>query len=77
MGRVRKSWVYVEGEKFPRIMYGLKGVMTLFDVSKATASRYAKTLISPAITRQGNVMIIDTKKALKCFGVSNPSDFVK
>lgn len=77
MGRVRKTLVIEEGTRFPSYLYGLEGVMSLFHVSKATASRYVNTFLAPAVTRKGNVLFIDTVKALRCFGVSNPASFVK
>ena len=77
MGRARKSFSKQDAVKFPRHVTGLEGVMTIFNVSKATASRYVNTFLAPAVTRQGNIIFVDVIKALKCFGVPNPSSFVK
>lgn len=77
MGRNRTQFNSDSREKFPRQLHGLQGVMDLFHVSKATASRYVNGVLKPSVTRQGNILFIDTKMALKCFGVQNPSDFVK
>lgn len=68
---------HVRGEKFPPVMYGLKGICDIFNVSKATASRYANGILQDAVTKNGNVIMIDTECALRCFGVRNPRVFVK
>ena len=77
MGRARKPFKKPDNEKFPRHVSGLEGVMMIFNVSKATASRYVNTFLAPAVSRQGNIIFVDVIKALKCFGVPNPSTFVK
>lgn len=64
------------GQKFPPILYGLEGIMDLFGVSKATASRYANTFLSESVTKKGNKIIVDTGKALECFGVKDPERFI-
>lgn len=81
MGRGRKSLfgsgrIHVAGMKFPPVMYGLQGVRDIFNVSKATASRYVSTFLKDAVTKNGNVIIIDTAKALRAFGVNDPSSFI-
>ena len=72
-----KRYEYIKGQKFPPVMYGLEGVQLLFDCSKATASRYVNSFLSDSITKKGNKIIIDTFLALKCFGVKDPSRFLK
>lgn len=68
---------YLEGSKFPPVMHGLQGVMDMFGVSKATASRYVRSFLREAVTKRGNVFLIDTEQALRCFGVKNPKGFIK
>ena len=77
MGRSRKAFAEQDGRRFPSVLYGLDGVMELFQVSKSTASRYVNGILAPAVTRRGNILFIDTRKALRCFGVPNPGAFVK
>lgn len=82
MGRTGKEAAlrpgeFVPGGKFPQVMYGLKGIMSIFNVSKATASRYANNHIKGAVTKNGNVIIIDVHEALRLFGVKNPAKFIK
>lgn len=82
MSRSRKPFLsgspesHVRGRKFPPVMYGLRGICDIFDVSKATASRYANGILREAVTKNGNVIIIDTESALRCFGVRNPKTFI-
>ena len=63
--------------KFEPVLYGLEGIMTLFNVSKTTAHRYKEGFLKPAVTQQGKKIIVDTKMALKLFGVSNVNNLVK
>ena len=71
-----KRYVHIKGQKFPPVMYGLKGIQLLFDCSKATASRYVNTFLKESVTKNGNKFIIDTFQALKCFGVKDPDRFL-
>lgn len=77
MGRNRKTFSHQGDRRFPSVVYGLGGVMDLFQVSKSTASRYVNGILAPAVTRRGNILFVDTRKALRCFGVPNPGAFVK
>lgn len=61
---------------FPKLVYGLAGIMQIFDVSKATACRYKNTILKNAVTQQGNVIICDVERALGEFGVKDPGRFV-
>ena len=63
-------------EKLPPIVYGLKGIQRIFNVSKATASRYKDTILKDAVAQQGNVIVVDTKKALKMFGLPDAENVV-
>lgn len=66
----------ISGGPFPPILYGLDGVMSVFDVSKPTASRYVNGLIRESVCRKGRVLLIDTRKALECFGIPHPERFI-
>lgn len=74
---VRAACPHVKGEKFSPVMYGLRGIQDIFGVSKATASRYARGMLRDAVTKNGNVIVIDVESALRCFGVENPGAFMK
>lgn len=77
MGRKKKVYNNInEGRKFPPLVYGLEGVMAIFNVSKSTASRYVNTFLTPAVTRRDNIIMIDTRKALECFGIPSPDNFI-
>jgi len=66
----------VSRKKFPSVVYGLQGIMDLFNISKSTAWRYRHGIIKDACTQNGNVIIVDTKKALTLFGVSHPEEII-
>lgn len=66
----------VSKKKFPPILYGLAGIMELFHCSKATAFRYRHSVISGACTQHGKKIIVDTKKALRLYGVEHPENLV-
>ncbi len=63
--------------KLPPILYGLSGIQRLFCVSKPTASRYKNTILKEAISQKGNVIVIDTAKALSLFGVEQAGNMVE
>jgi hypothetical protein len=50
-----------------RLVYGLKGIRDLFNVSHATAQRYKDTILKDAISQQGRKIIVDVEKALELF----------
>jgi predicted RNase H-related nuclease YkuK (DUF458 family) len=53
-------------------VYGLLGLAHLFGCSKSTASRIKKSgKISAAITQIGNLIIVDTEKAIELAGKVN------
>ena len=63
--------------KYPKIMYGLKGISQLFNVSLGTAVKLSNTVIKDACKKNGRIILVDTRKALELFGFSNPDDFVE
>lgn len=67
----------IDVEKFPPVLYGLKGIMRLFHVSKATASRYKNTILKDCVAQKGNIIIVDVLACLKVFGVHSPENFLK
>jgi len=67
----------VSKKKLPAVVYGLEGIMNLFNISKSTAWRYRHSIIKDACTQNGNVIVVDVKKALKLFGLENPDQLVK
>ena len=79
MGQKKKAFVtgVVQRKTFPAIMYGLDGIMQLFDVSKSTAMRYKNGFLKEAVTQRGNVIMIDVRKALECFGVAEAEQLVE
>ena len=66
----------ISRRKFPPVLYGLAGIMELFDCSKATAFRYRHSVIRDACTQHGKKIIVDTRKALTLFGVEHPENLV-
>ena len=65
-----------EVKLFPPVMYGLKGIMSLFKVSKSTAWRYRHTIVKDACTQNGNKIMINPRKALQLFGYENPDELI-
>lgn len=62
--------------KFPPFVYGLQGIMDLFGVSKSTAYKYKNGLLKDAITQNGDIILVDTVKALTLFGVKDAASFI-
>lgn len=58
-----------ENEK--RLVYGLHGIRTLFNVSHATAQRYKDSIIKDAVSQNGRKIIVDVDKALELFNAKN------
>lgn len=54
-------------EQSKRLVYGLRGIRTLFNVSHATAQRYKDTIIKDAVLQNGRKIIVDADKALELF----------
>ena len=67
----------LDGEKFPPVLYGLDGIMRIFKVSKATASRYKNTILRDAVAQKGNVIIVDVAECLRVFGVLYPERMIE
>lgn len=61
----------------PPVVYGLEGIMRIFHVSKSTAYRYKRDFLGDAVTQKGNVIIVDTVKALRNFGMADPLAIVR
>lgn len=53
------------GEK--AYVHGLKGIRDLFQVSHATAQRYADSFLKPAVAKRGRKLLIDVSKAIELF----------
>lgn len=78
----RKKQIFVDKHilqegKFPPVLYGLEGIMQMFKVSKATASRYKNTILKDAIAQNGRVIVINTKEALRIYGMCNSDGMVE
>lgn len=67
----------VSRKKLPPVVYGLEGIMSIFNISKSTAWRYRHSIIKDACTQNGNVIVVDVKKALGLFGLEDPDRLVK
>lgn len=50
-----------------RFVYGLRGIMQLFNVSNVTAQRYKKGIIKAAVSQQGKIIVVDADRALQLF----------
>ena len=53
-----------------RYVYGLRGIMELFNVSNMTAQRYKRTIIKDAVSQNGRKIVVDAEKALELFAAS-------
>jgi hypothetical protein len=63
-------------KKFPPVVYGLKGICAIFNISMGTALKYRHTIIKDTCTQNGRVIIVDTRKAFELFGCVEPVNFV-
>jgi len=50
-----------------RYVYGLRGIMQLFNVSNVTAQRYKNGIIKDAVKQYGRKIVVDADLALKLF----------
>lgn len=67
----------VSSKKLPAVVYGLKGIMSVFGVSKSTAFRYRHGVIEDACQQHGNVIVVDVKKALELFSGNSVQEIVE
>lgn len=54
----------------PRYVYGLKGIMSLFNVSNVTAQRYKAGIIKDAVKQCGRKIVVDADKAIELFNAA-------
>lgn len=54
-------------ENFPEFVYGISGIMQLFNCSKSKAQKLKKEVIVDAIDQDQRTIIVDAKKALQLF----------
>lgn len=47
-----------------QFIYGLKGIMELFNCSRSKALQLKKTTIAPAVYQDGRKIVVDWRKAL-------------
>ncbi|WP_395765384.1 DUF3853 family protein [Elizabethkingia anophelis] len=58
-----------------RYEYGLKGIAKIFGCSVSQANRIKRSgIINEAIIQNGNIIIIETEKALQLFGQKEKND---
>lgn len=76
MSKGRKLKGRVGSRRLPPLVYGLDGIVEIFNVSKTTAHRYKETFLRDAVSQVGNVIVVDTAEALRLFGVANPERFI-
>lgn len=53
------------------VVYGLRGIRDLFNVSHATAQRYKNTFLQPAISQRGRKITVDVDMARRLFDEHN------
>lgn len=51
-------------------VYGLKGIMNLFNVCHATAQKYKDGILKDAIMQSGRKIVVDVEKAMQLFNES-------
>lgn len=56
-----------EQAKQGRLVYGLAGIQSLFNVSHVTAQRYKDGILAEACSQQGRKIIVDVDKAIELF----------
>ena len=50
-----------------RYVHGVSGIRSLFNCSYPTAHKLKETIIKPAVSQQGKVIIVDAELAIKLF----------
>ncbi len=48
-------------------VFGLRGIMKLLGVSKATAQRYKDGILRPSVMQNGRKIVVDKQKAIELF----------
>ena len=51
-----------------RLVYGIRGIQELFNVSHKTACEWKSTWLAPAVKQCGRKIVIDADYAMKLFG---------
>lgn len=51
-----------------RLVYGLRGIRELFNISHKTAYEWKSTWLAPAVMQNGRKIVTDADYALKLFG---------
>ena len=70
-------------QDFPSVLekhnyvYGIKGIMRLFNVSNVTAQRYKNGIIREAVKQNGRIIVTDVDLALKLFNERKEAAFIK
>lgn len=67
----------ISDEKLPPLVYGLKGIMEVFQVSKSTAHKYRHGILAAACTQNGKKIIVDTRKALELYSNNSSTKIVE
>lgn len=53
---------------------GIRGIMDLFGVSRATAQKYKDGVLKPAVLQRGRKILVDKEKALELFGIGKSGE---
>lgn len=54
-------------DEIKNLVYGIRGIQELFNVSYKTAHIYKETIIKDAVYQQGRKIVVDADKALELF----------
>ena len=54
-----------------RLVYGLRGIRELFNISHKTARHWKNTWLAPAVMQNGRIIVTDVDYALKLFRQRN------
>ena len=61
-----------EAENPNEVVYGIRGIMGLFNVSVNTAQRYKSTFLKGAVSQRGRKIITNVALARKLFNENKP-----
>ena len=64
---IKKDVIPTKSESSKRLVYGLRGIRILFNVSHATAQRYKDTIIKEAVYQSGRKIVVDAEMAMELF----------
>lgn len=67
LGEAVKNDAFKTAKTSDNLVYGIRGIEKLFNVSHKTAQDYKNTFLKPAVMQCGRKIVVDADLALKLF----------